>query len=199
MIPLAALVWLLHFMLFAPAGEPIPPQRVDALPSMVTPAAAIHDAAQGKHQQSIIPRRIRRIPTLSIPSIDVRVSITTFYLDGTSWAIDPWEHRAGHFQGTAWTDQTGNVVIGGHAQYPDGSAGVFGRLDDLAIGDRIILMDETGRRWRYKVREIRSVRADDLRVIYPTTTDRLTLVTCDVPTYNGVEYVRRLVVIAEPQ
>lgn len=148
----------------------------------------------------IMPRKIPLItPALRIPAVDIEQTVTPFDLDGTSWAIDPWERQIGHLQGTAWTYSAGNIVLAGHAEYPDGSDGVFATLIDLEIGDEIELTDETGRRHAFTVSEVRTVDYDDLTVVLPTATRRLTLITCDTPTYDASrrKYARRVVVIAE--
>lgn len=134
-------------------------------------------------------------PALSIPSANIYSPIITFYLDGTSWAIDAWERRVGHLQGTAWLDKPGNIALGGHSQMPDGRPGIFNGLYGVKIGDPIFLGDR-----RYIVSEIRTVHYRDLSVIYPTPTDRLTLITCDIPSFDSDTslYQDRLVVIAVP-
>lgn len=135
---------------------------------------------------------------LQIPAVNMSVGVTTFYLDGTTWAIDPWEHLVGHFQGTQWVTGAGNVVLGGHSEYPDGSAGIFKSLYGVNIGDEIFLSD-SGVQRRYIVSNVFSVDYTDLSVVYPTTHNRLTLVTCDIPSYdpNSNWYGERLVVVAE--
>lgn len=138
-------------------------------------------------------------PTISIPTVNIFAGITTFPLDGVSWAIDPWEHKVGHFQGTSWITSAGNVALGGHSEYPDGSRGIFNGLYGVQIGDPIIV-NANGLEKRYIVSDKFSVHYTDLSVVYPTTTSRLTLITCDIPTYNpnSNTYDQRLVVIAVP-
>ncbi len=136
-------------------------------------------------------------PMLIIPKSNIYSPITTFYLDGVSWAIDPWEKRVGHLEGTAWVNNNGNVVLGGHSQYPDGRPGIFAGLYNVAVGDEIIIQNGDTER-RYIVAEIKSVRYDDLSVVYPSDSSRLTLITCDIPSLipDTSFYVDRLVVIA---
>ncbi|MGJ3238335.1 MAG: sortase domain-containing protein [Anaerolineae bacterium] len=135
---------------------------------------------------------------LTIPSAGVSVGVTTFPLDGVSWAIDPWEPIVGHFQGTAWLNQTGNMVLGGHSEMPDGSRGIFGNLYNVGIGDEIFVQD-AGITRRYVVVNILSVDYRDISVVYPTAFNRLTLVTCDIPSYIAEQnfYYERLVIIAD--
>lgn len=137
-------------------------------------------------------------PRLVIPGISVDAPLTRFPLDGVSWAIDPWEPRPGHFVYTAWLDEPGNMVVGGHVEYPNGARAVFARLTDLAPGDTLMLRVGT-RAWTYQVVAVTTVAHDDLTVLYPTAHPTLTLITCDEPSYNPAtrEYSQRVVVIAE--
>jgi LPXTG-site transpeptidase (sortase) family protein len=137
--------------------------------------------------------------SLSIPTVNIYAPIITFYLDGVSWAIDPWENNVGYLQGTAWVDVPGNIALGGHSEYPDGTPGIFNGLYGVNIGDPIYL-NVNGSQRRYIVTEKRSVRFDDLSVVYPTTSERLTLITCDIPSYDAGTnfYWERLVVVAVP-
>jgi LPXTG-site transpeptidase (sortase) family protein len=135
--------------------------------------------------------------TLSIPSVGIQASITEFPLQGDSWRIDPWENQIGHLEGTAWAGS--NIALGGHSRLPDGSAGVFAALDDVRAGDTITLNDGYGER-QYQVVEVKTVPETDISIVYPTTSERLTLITCDVQSYNADAgyYSERVVVVAEP-
>jgi LPXTG-site transpeptidase (sortase) family protein len=136
-------------------------------------------------------------PRISIPVVGITSAVTQFPIEGTTWAIDPWESLIGHFYGTAWFDQ-GNTVLGAHSRYPDGTPGLFYGLYGVSVGD-VIIVNDKGAELRYVVTEIRSVNYQDLSVVYPTSTSRLTLITCDIPSYDETTglYDERLVVIAE--
>lgn len=136
---------------------------------------------------------------LSIPTVNIYSGIILFPLDGESWAIDPWEKRVGHLEGTAWFDGTGNVVLGGHSSFPDGRSGIFAGLYQLNIGDPIIVTQNGGER-RYVVMQKYTVHYDDLSVAYPTSDNQLTLITCDIPSFDASSqsYTERLVVVAVP-
>lgn len=137
-------------------------------------------------------------PTLMIPSVGMQVGITTFPLDGVSWAIDPWEQLVGHLQGTAWVSGNGNIALGGHSVFPDGRAGIFNSLYNVSQGDEIIVQDGNVIK-RYIVSDIRTVPYTDISVVYPTAHDRVTLITCDIPSFHAASglYGDRLVVIAD--
>lgn len=137
-------------------------------------------------------------PMLIIPSANIYSPVTTFYLDGTSWGIDPWEPLVGHLQGTAWLNTGGNMVFGGHSEYPNGRPGIFASLYNVHVGDEITVQEGDVQR-RYVVTEVKTVSYDDLSVVYPTNHSRLTLITCDIPSFEPQSnfYAERLIVIAD--
>ena len=136
-------------------------------------------------------------PTLVIPSVNLQSSITTFPLSGASWAINPWERQVGHLQGTSSFTGGGNVVLGAHSTYPDGSRALFSALYGVSLGDQIVLFDN-GVQSVYTVQAITRVNYTDVSIVNPNLPDRLTLFTCDTPTFNQAtgQYDGRLVVIA---
>lgn len=154
--------------------------------------------AQSQEAITSRPQPTTSAPTLFIPSVNIQIGITTFPLDGVSWAIDPWEKLVGHLQGTAWVNGTGNMALGGHSQYPDGRAGIFNRLYNVSLGDEIIVQDGDTVR-TYIVNDIRIVPYTDISVVYPTAHNRVTLITCDIPSFHAASglYGDRLVVIAD--
>lgn len=134
---------------------------------------------------------------IAIPVAGINSAITQFPIEGETWAIDPWESLIGHFYGTAWLGE-GNTVLGAHSRYPDGTPGLFAGLYGVSVGD-VIIVNENGVEFRFVVTQIRTVHYDDLSVVYPTAHSRLTLITCDLPSYDAASglYDDRLVVIAE--
>src|SRR5262245_59524718 len=108
--------------------------------------------------------------SLSIPGLQIESHIIEFPLNGSGWDIDPWESAVGHLEGTAWFDESGNIALGGHSTLPDFSAGVFIALDQVAIGETIIVR-VNGEERQYSVSGITHVTPDDLSVLYPTATE----------------------------
>lgn len=178
-------------------ASPIPPTRIPVtqIPATFVPATRA-PATQIPPTAVIPPLTGGRV--LSIPSAGISIGVGTFYLDGVSWAIDPWEQNVGHLQGTSWINTNGNVVIGGHSEYPNGRAGVFKNLYNVRIGDEIFVRDGDLQR-RYIVTNIRTVDFRDVSVVYPTPYNQLTLITCDIPSYVAEQnwYYERLVVEAQ--
>lgn len=135
---------------------------------------------------------------LSIPALNVSAPVGRFPLNGVSWTIDPWFTGLGHLQGTGWFDRGGNIAIGGHSYLPDRTPGIFVALHTLRAGD-VVIVSYNGETRQYTVTDVRSVAVNDLSVLYPVSSERLTLITCDGASYdpNSNLYHRRVIVAAE--
>ncbi|HEX2618627.1 MAG TPA: class F sortase [Phototrophicaceae bacterium] len=133
---------------------------------------------------------------LFIPEIGVSAAIIPVFLDGESWNVSQLGMNVGYLQGTAWLDQPGNVVLSGHVELRDGRPGIFRELRDLSVGDQIIIVYQGSER-TYQVSESLTVNPDDLTPLYPTETDRLTLITCDAYDFFQDSYQKRAVIVAE--
>jgi LPXTG-site transpeptidase (sortase) family protein len=139
-------------------------------------------------------------PALMIPSIGVSTPIVEFPLGSPSWVIDPWERHVGHLEGTSGLAQSGNVVLAAHAKMPNLQDGIFANLRQLHEGDTIIVFDGYSER-SYHVTRILYVDYTDISVVYPTTHEQLTLITCDTASGYDAErqdYGQRIVIVATP-
>ena len=140
------------------------------------------------------------IPTdteIFIPTAGVNSQVVQAYLSGNSWDVSQIRANVGHLQGTSWLGQNGNIVLSGHVERADGSAGVFANLDLVEVDDPIQLM-VNGERRVYIVTEIRTTTPDDLSPIMPTRSERLTLITCGAYDFFQDAYLERLIIVAEP-
>jgi LPXTG-site transpeptidase (sortase) family protein len=137
-------------------------------------------------------------PRLAINAIGISKRVVEFPLTPDSWAIRPWEKNVGHLAGTGWFGQPGNIVLAGHSKMPNGAPGTFYYLNQLGVGSDIALFDGSVNR-HYSVVDVRSVSEYDISVTLPTADDRLTLITCDIGSYDAASqsYAKRLVVIAQ--
>jgi len=94
-------------------------------------------------------------------------------------------------ENTAKAGEVGNYVIAGHNSRTYGL--LFNRLDELDIGDRIVVQTKD-QEYVYYVIETMIVQEDDVHVLRPDGERRLiTLVTCDY----GTKPYRRLIVKGE--
>jgi sortase A len=102
---------------------------------------------------------------ITIPKIDKELPI----IFGTS--DDDLRRGVGHYIGTAFPGQNGNVVLSGHRDT------VFERLDELQVGDTFDVETLEGN-FTYQVYEGKIVESDDRTIIVPYSLPVLTLVTC---------------------
>ncbi len=130
------------------------------------------------------------------PTAGIAGEIVETYLDGTSWDVSQLGPNVGHLQGTAWLNTTGNIVLAGHVEMADGSAGIFAPLDKLQIGDPISLSQD-GEERTYQVTQKFTTNPTDLSVLYPVQNERLTLITCSAYDFLQDIYLERFVVVAE--
>ena len=139
--------------------------------------------------------------SIAIPAMGIDTEI--FWMDITPqngepvWYIAPWETRVGHLEQTAWLGEGSNIVIGAHANMPDGSWGIFGFLPYLQIGEQIIIRED-GVEYTFVVQETLIVSYTDVSVV-EVDEDRLTLITCSAVFDPALaDYPYRHVVIALP-
>lgn len=146
----------------------------------------------------MLPVSAQDTDKISIPVLGVDVTLTSFLLNGVSWDISPWESGIGHLEGTSWFDAGGNIALGGHSWLPNHAPGIFANLHTLQNGDEIEVTVD-GVVVRYTVTGVTTVSMFDMTVLYPTEHEQLTLITCDVGSYNPESslYDRRVVVSAE--
>jgi len=141
----------------AAMADPAPVEEFIA-PRQGTVAAPIVGASQ--------PTRLL-IPALELDTLVKEV----FVIDG-AWEVA--DYAAGYLHGTGMPGEKGNAVLAGHAGL---RGAVFRDLGSLAAGDDI-LIDAAGWRYRYRVRESKSVLPTQIDVLDPTPSATLTLMTC---------------------
>lgn len=135
--------------------------------------------------------------SLFIPAAGINAPIIRIFLQDRGWDVSRLGMNVGHLQGTNWVDMgPGNVVLSGHVEMRSGQRGIFATLDTLTPGDPIILTYRN-REYHYTVTEMRNVQPDDMTPLYPTTTARLTLITCDDYDFLRNVYDERTVIVAE--
>ena len=130
------------------------------------------------------------------PTAGINSHVVESYLDGNSWDVRDLGPQVGHLQGTAWTHTPGNIVLAGHVEMTDGRPGIFASINQMSIGDPLIIMQD-GAEHTYQITQMFHTEPDDLSVMYPTTSERLTLVTCSNYSFLADEYRDRFIVIAD--
>lgn len=133
---------------------------------------------------------------LVIPALNLDRPVITSPVAGQTWRVDHLDQMVGHLEGTANPGETSNVVLAGHVTLaPDGRAGPFKELGRLKPGE-VIIVYEGERPYQYVVDSLSQVQPTDVHVAYPTTTARLTLITCVNYDEARGRYADRLVVVA---
>ena len=114
------------------------------------------------------PETLTQLGTIEIPKIGV---VKAMYEGITLTTLD---HGPGHWPGTAMPGQLGNVVIAGHRVSHDKP---FRNLDQLIVGDEVILTTDDGR-FVYKVTGTDIVYPDALWIADQTPDYTATLFAC---------------------
>ena len=133
--------------------------------------------------------------TLEIPKIKLKVNIVGVPFVNGFWDINWLTGQVGWLEETAYPGFNGNTVITSHVTTSYGSPGPFARLKELTIGDHILLRTN-GMLYTYEVREMRTVKPDDLSVYKHEDKPWLTLVTCANFNAATQTYDKRLIVRA---
>lgn len=136
---------------------------------------------------------------LSIPALNIHTTITQAYVVGGTWDVSHLKMNVAHLYSTAWIGEGGNIVLGGHSETPSGQPEIFYNLDLLQPGDQINL-SENGLTYHYTVIETRLVAYTDVGVVNSDGSEKLTLLTCALGTYDPTisDYRQRLIVTAIP-
>ncbi len=125
------------------------------------------------------------VALIKAPTIDLAQAV----VEGTS--ASDLRQGPGLYHSSPMPGQSGNVAVAGHRTT---YGAPFRRLDDLSVGDPILVTTKTGE-FRYTVSEQpRVVSPDDNQVLADHGDNRLTLTTCN-PLYQASE---RLIVVARP-
>lgn len=193
---LAGLVFLVYDSINHPSVQPLAiTPLIEATMPLVSPTPFVTEPAV---PTPLATPGMAIEAEIFIPRIGVSAPIIPVFLDGESWNVSQLGMNVGYLQGTAWLDEIGNVVLSGHVDLRDGRAGIFRKLPELQAGDQILIIYEGNER-TYAVSELMNVEPEDLTPLYPTDFERLTLITCDVETYNFFQdtYQKRVVVVAE--
>lgn len=121
--------------------------------------------------------------TISAPTI----GLSQVILQGTG--LDQLRLGPGHYPATPLPGEAGNVAIAGHRTtwgHP------FRHLDQLHVGDPVIVTTVQGR-FLYRVTRSFVVDPTDTSVIQPSTTNEITLTTCNPPYSAATRLVIRAV------
>jgi sortase A len=131
-----------------------------------------------------------------IPAIDVDAPVVVIPIRNGTWDVEQITHKVGHLQGTTSPGDSSNVVMAGHITLSTGGYGPFRGLAQLQPGDEVLVYVGDQEVYVYKVDSVKTVKATDVEVVYPTMEPILTLITCVNWDLVQGRYNDRLVVVA---
>ena len=135
---------------------------------------------------SFAPSTGEEVGLLSLPTLDEVLPI----VEGVD--EDELEKGVGHYDGTAFPSQEGQIVLSGHRDT------VFRRLGELELGDELEVKMPYGT-FTYVIEKSEIVDADDRTVINPNIDEELlTVTTCYPFTYVG-SAPDRYIIYAKPK
>ncbi|MBC7960921.1 MAG: class D sortase [Vallitaleaceae bacterium] len=137
--------------------------------------AEINQNAEDIQSSQLDEAKVKKMPTaigiIKIDKIDVSLAIA----EGVS--LEVLKFAIGHMPGTAALGEIGNCALAGHRSHSFGT--FFNRLDEVAIGDDIVVQTAGGTTITYEVYEKIFVKPDDLSVLNGSSKYKvLTLITC---------------------
>jgi hypothetical protein len=148
-----------------PPGAPVAaadPGRAVVVPAAMSPAG-------------VVPTR------LALPTAGIDTALAGIDLDGSGTLVPPTDPlRAGWYAGSAVPGEPGPAVIAGHVDWA-GAPGIFARLDEVAVGDPVVVGRTDGTTQRFTVtRVVRYAKAGfPTAEVYGATPDaQLRLITC---------------------
>ena len=174
---------------------PAPTQTATPGVNEPEPSATPNGVRYGDHNPDL-PGRIVRIA-----SSDIKLDTGVYEVYTTKKGI--WEvadYAAGHHFNSKNPGEGGNIILSGHNNW---RGEVFRYLEFLKPGDIITVWTQEGKRYSYRVEEIKKLkeagmsmpqRLENGKMMDPTPSEQLTLITC----WPYTTFTHRLIVIAKP-
>lgn len=150
-----------------------------------------------QHQKALAAEVARAaLPGARVPRPDLGQGVARIEIPkiGLEWvvvegvSVEALKKGPGHYPGTAYPGETGNVVISGHRTT---YGAPFFRLDEVRGGD-VIRLSTPAKVFFYEVTETKVVKPTDVSVVVASDEARLTLTTC-TPRFSAA---KRLIVVA---
>jgi sortase A len=197
----------------APPGQPassLPaPTRVISAPTAKPTAKATAKAtAKPKPGVPVLPNGVvygdhkpnlpSRIVRIASPNIRLDTSVYEVYAAKGVWEVA--DYAAGHHYNSKNPGEGGNIVMAGHNNW---RGEVFRYVVDLKPGNLIKVWTLDGKEHHYTVESVNKVleagatqaqRLKNAKVMDPTPTEQLTLITC----WPYTTFTHRVIVVAKP-
>lgn len=173
------------------------PRPEEALATFLPPVTA--SSSSPTPAQSVAPELSAPVlssDTIYIPKLSLTSPIINTFLADGSWDVSLIGRHVGHLQGTAALGANGNVVLAAHVELRTGEAGAFRNVEQLAVGDEIVVVTGSLSR-QYIINEIYKTEPTNLNPVKPTSDNRLTLITCSDYDFISNSYQQRVVIVAQ--
>jgi len=189
---------------FVPTASSLPrlPASRFSTPEAIVPFATLPDYPIPTPEMTVTVQPGETGPDLSpvvriaIPALFVDTEVKYVPYDGFSWMISGLREEVAWMGNTSWPGLGGNTSLAGHITVAGMGDGPFRHLDELPVGEWVILYTEKNM-YSYNVREILVTDDGDMSVTLPTTNPQITLITCVDWDQEVKTYLNRLVVIAD--
>jgi LPXTG-site transpeptidase (sortase) family protein len=187
-----------------PTTRPEREQRINRAVPTVELAALEPQTAPPTPAPSPSPQPELSPPSrLIIPAVGLDLVPIPVGVDANRIAIVP-RHDAGWYTSSARPGEGSNIVFWGHVlrwlDTPNVPA-PFARLHELPLGAALIVVTADGAEHRYQITQQVKVRPEQVEYVYPTMSERVTLVSCignNVIRDGTLTKEFRLITIAEP-
>lgn len=180
--------------------------------SRVFPSASAEEVVPLLEERIVETTETAALPhLLPSPFVPVRIRVPSLGVDATVESVgrkaDGTMKTPSRFDTTSWWNEgsragePGNTVIAGHLNNALTTSGVFEHLDELVLGETIVLIDENGKEARYIVREMtvyETLKAPNDLIFSTKGPSRVVLITCNGAWDKGKRsYDKRLVIFAD--
>jgi LPXTG-site transpeptidase (sortase) family protein len=136
------------------------------------------------------------IVRIVIPALLLDTEVKYVPYDGFTWLIAGLRNEVAWLGNTSWPGLGSNTALAGHVTVAGMGDGPFRYLEDVPVGELIILYTEQNI-YSYQVREIRITTPDDLAVTYATDNPQVTLISCVDWENSSQTYLNRLIVFGD--
>jgi len=178
------------------------PASAFSTPEAIVPIVTLPDYPIPTPVITITPQPGDAEPDLSpvvrivIPGIIVDTDVKYVPYDGYSWMISGLRQEVAWMGNTSWPGLGSNTALAGHITVAGMGDGPFRHLDELQLGEVVILYTEKNI-YTYHVRESRVTDDEDMSVTLASVDPQVTLITCVDWDKESQTYVNRLVVFAD--
>jgi LPXTG-site transpeptidase (sortase) family protein len=136
------------------------------------------------------------IVRIIIPALLLDTEVKYVPYDGYTWLINGLRQEIAWMGNTSWPGLGSNTGLAGHVTVAGMGDGPFRHLDELPMGEVIILYTEQNI-YTYQASERKITDDGDMSVINPTDTSQISLITCIDWDDATKTYLNRLVVVAD--